>query len=150
MSEVLTRSAARNIFYGGSLFFFILFAGLTLHTHWYMANVSTNSETLTEQVKQGKHVWEKNSCINCHTILGEGAYFAPELGNVWTRYGGRDNAEGARAGLKAWIRAQPLNVPGRRVMPQFNLSEEELDDLIDFLQWTDSIDTQGWPPTPAG
>ena len=150
MSEVLTRSAARNIFYGGSLFFFLLFAGLTAHTHWYMANVSTNSETLTEQVKQGKHVWERNSCINCHTILGEGAYFAPELGNVWTRYGGRDNAEGARAGLKAWIRAQPLNVPGRRAMPKFDLSEEELDTLIDFLQWTDSIDTQGWPPNDAG
>ena len=150
MSEVLTRSAARNIFYGGSLFFFLLFAGLTAHTHWYMANVSTNSETLTEQVKQGKHVWERNSCINCHTILGEGAYFAPELGNVWTRYGGQDNAVGARAGLKAWIRAQPLNVPGRRAMPKFDLSEEELDTLIDFLQWTDSIDTQGWPPNDAG
>ncbi len=150
MSEVLTRSAARNIFYGGSLFFFLLFAGLTLHTHWYMVNVSTNSEALTESVKQGKHVWEENSCINCHTILGEGAYFAPELGNVWTRYGGRDNADGARAGLKSWIRAQPLNVPGRRNMPQFNLSEEELDSLVDFLQWTDSINTQGWPPSASG
>jgi nitric oxide reductase subunit C len=150
MAEVLTRSAARNIFYGGSLFFFILFAGLTAHTHWYMLNVSTDREGLTEQVKHGKHVWEKNSCINCHTILGEGAYFAPELGNVWTRYGGRENAESARAGLKGWIRAQPLNVPGRRVMPKFDLSEEELDALVAFLQWTDSIDTQNWPPTPAG
>ena len=64
MSEVLTRSAARNIFYGGSLFFFLLFAGLTAHSHWYMVNVSTDSEGLTEQVKQGKHVWEENSCIN--------------------------------------------------------------------------------------
>lgn len=150
MSEVLTRSAARNIFYGGSLFFFILFAALTAHTHWYMVTVSTDSEALTEEVKQGKHVWEKHSCINCHSILGEGAYFAPELGNVWTRYGGRDNPDAARAGLKGWIRAQPLNVPGRRVMPKFDLSEEELDALIDFLQWTDSIDTQGWPPNNAG
>jgi nitric oxide reductase subunit C len=115
-----------------------------------MLNHSTDSVTLTEQVKQGKRVWEKNSCINCHTILGEGAYFAPELGNVWTRYGGRENPEGARAGLKGWIRAQPLNIPGRRVMPKFNLSEEELDALVSFLQWTDSIDTQGWPPTKAG
>jgi nitric oxide reductase subunit C len=150
MAEVLTRSAARNIFYGGSLFFFILFAGLTAHTHWYMANVSTDSEGLTEQVIHGKRVWEEHSCINCHSILGEGAYFAPELGNVWTRYGGRDNAEGARVAIKAWIRAQPLNIPGRRVMPKFDLSEEDLDDLVSFLQWTDSIDTQGWPPTPAG
>ncbi|TDG12621.1 cytochrome c [Seongchinamella unica] len=150
MSDVLTRSAARNIFYGGSLFFFILFAGLTAHTHWYMVTTSTDSEALTDSVKRGKHVWEENSCINCHSILGEGAYFAPELGNVWTRYGGRENAETARAGLKGWIRAQPLNVPGRRVMPKFDLDEEELDALIDFLQWTDSIDTQDWPPTPAG
>ena len=150
MSDVLTRSAARNIFYGGSLFFFLLFAGLTAHTHWYMLTTSTDSEALTDNVKRGKHIWEENSCINCHSILGEGAYFAPELGNVWTRYGGQENAEGARAGLKGWIRAQPLNVPGRRVMPKFDLNEEELNALIDFLQWTDSIDTQGWPPTPAG
>lgn len=150
MAEVLTRSAARNIFYGGSLFFFILFAVLTGHTHWYMVNVSTDKEGLTEQVINGKHVWEKHSCINCHSILGEGAYFAPELGNVWTRYGGRENAEGARAGIKGWILAQPLNIPGRRVMPKFEFTDQELDDLVSFLQWTDSIDTQGWPPTPAG
>ncbi len=150
MAEALTRSAARNIFFGGSLFFFIVFAALTAHTHWYMLNVSTDSDALTEHVRYGKHVWEENSCINCHSILGEGAYFAPELGNVWTRYGGRENPEGARTGLKTWIRAQPLNVPGRRSMPNFDLSEEELDALVAFLEWTDSIDTQGWPPTPAG
>lgn len=150
MAEALSRSAARNIFYGGSLFFFIVFAGLTVHTHLYMVNTSTNAETLTVEVEMGKRVWESNSCINCHTILGEGAYFAPELGNVWTRYGGREDPAAARAGLKAWIRAQPLNVPGRRVMPKFDLREEELDALVSFLQWTDSIDTQGWPPTKAG
>lgn len=150
MAEALTRSAARNIFYGGSLIFFLIFAALTAHTHFYMVTESTDSETLTDNVRFGKNVWEENSCINCHTILGEGAYFAPELGNVWTRYGGRENAEGARAGIKGWIRAQPLNVPGRRVMPKFDLSEEELDALVDFLQWTDAIDTQGWPPTTAG
>ena len=150
MSETLTRSAARNIFYGGSLFFFLLFAALTAHTHWYMVNVSTAALELTDSVKLGKHVWERHSCINCHTILGEGAYFAPELGNVWTRYGGRENAAGARAGIIGWIRAQPLNIPGRRVMPKIDASDEELDALVDFLQWTDAIDTQGWPPTPAG
>jgi len=150
MSETLTKSAARNIFYGGSLFFFLLFAALTGHTHWYMVNVSTAHAELTDSVKAGKHVWEEHSCINCHSILGEGAYFAPELGNVWTRYGGRDNPEGARAGIKAWIRAQPLNVPGRRVMPKIDATDEELESLVDFLEWTDGIDTQGWPPTPAG
>lgn len=27
------------------------------------------------------------SCINCHTLHGEGAYFTPEAGNVMTRWG---------------------------------------------------------------
>ncbi|MEZ5569459.1 MAG: cytochrome c [Halioglobus sp.] len=150
MTEMLSRNAARNMFFGGSAFFFLVFAALTAHSHWYMVNVSTDKAGLTESVAHGKDVWEKNSCINCHSIIGEGAYFAPELGNVWTRYGGRENPEGARAGIKAWIKAQPLNAPGRRRMPAFDLSETELDALVDFFQWTDSINTQNWPPHPAG
>lgn len=150
MSERLTKSAARNIFYGGSLFFLVVFALLTIHSHIYIVTTSTDSEGLTDAVARGKHVWEKHSCINCHTLLGEGAYFAPELGNVWVRYGGRESPEGARAALKAWISAQPTGAPGRRQMPQFNLTDQELDDLVDFFEWTSRIDTQGWPPTTAG
>ncbi|MFW5926918.1 MAG: cytochrome c, partial [Wenzhouxiangella sp.] len=87
MIEGLTRNAARNIFLGGSLFFFAVFLALTIHSHFYIINESTDSEGLTDSVRFGKHVWEENSCINCHSLLGEGAYFAPELGNVWLRYG---------------------------------------------------------------
>ncbi|PTB98075.1 cytochrome C, partial [Thalassospira xiamenensis] len=105
---------------------------------------------LTPSVVAGKHVWERNSCINCHTLLGEGAYFAPELGNVWVRYGGEDDPEGARDMLKAWMAAQPTGIEGRRQMPQFNLTDQELDELVDFLKWTSEIDTQNWPPNEAG
>ena len=149
MSQTFTKSMARNIFYGGSVFFFLLFLVLTFDTNSALPD-RDNRGAITEEVALGKTVWEENNCIGCHTLLGEGAYFAPELGNVWTRYGGRDNPEAARAGLKGWIRAQPLNIPDRRVMPKFDLSEEQLDALIDFLQWTDSIDTQDWPPNKAG
>lgn len=146
----LTKSAARNIFYGGSGFFLLVYIALTVHSHIYIVQTSTDGPGLTESVVRGKHVWERHSCINCHSLLGEGAYFAPEVGNVWVRYGGRDNPDAARAGLKAWMKAQPTGVPGRRQMPQFHLNEQELDDLIDFLEWTSRIDTQGWPPNNAG
>ena len=66
-------SAARNVFYGGSAFFFAIFLGLTAHSHYYMATTSTDAAKLTSSVARGKHVWEKHSCINCHTLLGEGA-----------------------------------------------------------------------------
>lgn len=150
MAERLTKAAARNMFYGGSLLFLLLYIGLTVHSHIYIVTTSTDSATLTESVARGKEVWERNACIGCHTILGEGAYFAPEVGNVWVRYGGRESPEGARAALKAWMQAQPTGAPGRRQMPQFNLTEQELDDLVDFLKWTSEIDTQGWPPNNAG
>lgn len=150
MWDVLTKSAARNIFYGGSLFFLVIFLGLTAQSHLYVLNTSTDVKGLTDSVARGKRVWEKHVCINCHTILGEGAYFAPELGNVWVRYGGKEDPAAAREGLKAWMKAQPSKVEGRRQMPQFNLSEQELEDLVNFLEWTSRINTQGWPPNKAG
>jgi nitric oxide reductase subunit C len=150
MAERLTKTGARNVFYGGSIFFFVIFVGLTAHSHYYMRTTSTDESTLTESVARGKHVWEKNSCINGHTLLGEGAYFAPELGNVWKRYGGVEDKQAARDSIKGWMAAQPTGIEGRRQMPQFNLTEQELDDLVDFLEWTSRIKTQNWPPNEAG
>ena len=150
MSEGLTKTQARNIFFGGSLFFLVVFVGLTAQSHLYALNTSTNNDKLTESVARGKHVWEKYACINCHTILGEGAYFAPEVGNVFFRYGGRDDPEGAKDAIKEWMKAQPSGVEGRRQMPQFNLSEQQLNDLADYLEWVAHINTQNWPPNDAG
>ncbi len=150
MLERLTKGAARNIFYGGSIFFLVVFLALGAHSHFYIVNESAPSETLSADVIAGKRVWEENSCINCHTILGEGAYFAPELGNVWVRYGGDENPESARAALEAWIKSQPTGIPGRRQMPNFDLSDEEIGQVIEFLRWTSEIDAQGWPPNDAG
>lgn len=145
-----TKSAARNIFYGGSLFFLLIFFGLTIHSHVYIVNTSTNSETLTESVAHGKKLWEDKSCVNCHTILGEGAYFAPELGNVWIIFGGKDDPETAREIFKDWMQAQPSGTEGRRQMPQYNFTDEELNNLADFFQWVSTIDTNNWPPNEAG
>ena len=83
-------------------------------------------------------------------ITGTPAYFAPEVGNVWDRWGGNEDPAGARETLKAWMQSQPSGAPGRRQMPQFNLSDQELDDLADFLQWANSIKRQNWPPNKAG
>ena len=105
---------------------------------------------LTESVARGKHVWERYACINCHTIHGEGAYFAPEVGNVMTRWGVIDEPEDAFTTLKGWMEAQPTGVEGRRQMPNFNLSEEQIRDLANFLIWADKTDTQNWPPNDAG
>ena len=144
MSQTFTKSMARNIFYGGSMFFFLLFLVLTFDTMSALPE-RDNRHNITEQVAKGKAVWEQNNCIGCHTLLGEGAYFAPELGNVYTRFGNSTEA------IKGFIKSRPKEgVPGRRSMPQFNLSEEELDAVAEFLKYASEINTANWPPNIQG
>ncbi|TNC73277.1 c-type cytochrome [Rubellimicrobium roseum] len=148
MSDYLTKARARNVFYGGSLFFVAVFGALVAHSHRTIA--STATPPLTDAVRLGKHVWEENSCINCHSLHGEGAYFAPELGNVTTRWGVIEDPEGAYEVLDAWMKAQPSGIEGRRQMPFFDLTEEETRGLAEFLRWADDSDLQSWPPNDAG
>jgi len=79
----------------------------------------------------GKELWEVNNCVGCHSLLGEGAYFAPELGNVYQRYGNSTEA------IKAFIQS-------RRSMPQFNFNDEELEALAQFLKYASGINTNNW------
>ncbi len=141
MSSSFTKSTARNIFYGGSVFFFLFFVGLTFDTMTALPK-RDNSSQLTEATARGKKIWETRNCIGCHTLLGEGAYFAPELGNVYKRRGPEF--------IKAWMAAQPTGAPGRRQMPQFHLNEGELNDLVEFLKYTSEINTNSWPPNIEG
>jgi nitric oxide reductase subunit C len=134
------------IFYSLLVFFILLFLALTFDTINTLPKRS-NQEFLTEQVRLGKAIWEENHCIGCHTLLGEGAYYGPELGNVYKRRGGEVIGE---AFIKAWMKVMPTYVAGRRHMPQFNLSEEEVEALIAFFKWTSEIHTENWPPNLEG
>ncbi len=144
MSETFTKSMARNIFYGGSAFFFLLFLALIFDTESALPETD-NRLNITEQVAHGKRLWEVNNCIGCHTLLGEGAYFAPELGNVYTRFGNSKEA------IMGFIKSRPVDgIPGRRSMPQFNFTDEELEAVAEFLKYSSEINTQGWPPNIQG
>ena len=141
MNAIFTKSMARNVFYGGSLFFFLLFLALSFQTERVLPT-RDNRHNITAEVTAGKHIWETRNCVGCHSLLGEGAYFAPELGNVYVRRGGDF--------IKVWMKAMPTNVPGRRQMPQFHLTDEELDNLVAFLKYVSEIDTANWPPNIEG
>jgi len=148
MAERITKNMARNIYFGGSLFAILLFAGLTVDTVQKVPELS-NDDQITESVANGKHLWEVNNCVGCHTIMGEGAYYAPELANIFDRRGQANEAY-FKSYLQAWMAAQPLPNNGRRKMPQFHLTEQQVNDLADFLIWTSRIDDNDWPPNIEG
>lgn len=144
MSEVFTKSMARNIYLGGSVFFILLFLALSFDTVRTLPE-RDNRQNITPQVALGKKVWEENNCIGCHTLMGEGAYFAPELANVYDRFGKSKEA------IKGFIAGRPVNgIEGRRSMPQFHLSDEELDAVVEFLKYTSEINDADWPPNIQG
>lgn len=144
MSGGFTKSMARNIFYGGSIFFILLFLALTFNTTGMLPERDQRAH-ITEQVALGKKVWEEHNCIGCHTLLGEGAYYAPELGNVYKRFGNSTEA------IKGFIAGRPKEgIPGRRSMPQFNLTPEELEAVAQFLKYASEINTENWPPNIQG
>ncbi len=148
MTERITKNMARNIYFGGGLFAILVFVGLTFDTVQKIPKLS-HSDKITESVALGKKVWENNDCVGCHTIMGEGAYYAPELGNAFQRLGGGDE-EGFKTYLAGWMAAQPLDVPDRRKMPQFHLTPEQVNNLADFLIWTSRVNNQEWPPNIKG
>ena len=120
----------------------IVFIGLTIDSHRQFPTL-TNAQNITPAVRSGQDVWHKYNCINCHTLFGEGAYYAPDLTKI-TQHRGEQY-------LQAYMRdpAQFYDEQRhRRLMPKQNLTDEEIKNLIAFLDWVSKVDNQGWPPRP--
>jgi nitric oxide reductase subunit C len=120
----------------------LAFLGLTLDSHRQFGAL-TNAENITPEVTHGMDVWHKYNCINCHTLFGEGAYYAPDLTKI-TQLRGEQY-------LTAYMRDPSQfydEQTHRRLMPRQDLSDTEIADLIRFLDWVSKVDNQGWPPRP--
>jgi nitric oxide reductase subunit C len=137
---MLSKSAARAFFLMGTVGFSVIFLGLTLDTIRRVP-AQTREHNITPQVVQGKQLWEKNNCMGCHTLLGEGAYYAPELTRVYERRGPEF--------IKAMLRDPQAMYPGQRRMVQYHFSDGEIEALLAFLQWIGEMDLNGFPPKPT-
>jgi nitric oxide reductase subunit C len=138
----MTKRHTRLFFIGGTLLFTLVFLALTIDSHRQFGTL-TNADELTDDVIEGKHVWHRNNCINCHTVFGEGAYYAPDLTKI-TQQRGKEY-------LTAFLRDPSQfysEKKHRRLMPNPNLSDVEIAQVIAFLDWVSKVDNQGWPPRP--
>lgn len=136
---MLSKSQAKAFFLVGTLGFSAIFVGLTIDT-FQRIPAQTRSENLTPEVIRGKHLFDRNNCMGCHTILGEGAYYAPELTKVFERRG--------EVFIKAMLRDPESMYPGQRKMTNYKFTEEEISDFTAFLKWIGEMDLNGFPPKP--
>ncbi len=137
---MLTKSAARHFFVIGTVVCFGAFILLTIDTFKRVPK-QTNEAALTESAIRGKHAFDNRNCMGCHTILGEGAYYAPELTKVYERRG--------EFFIRQMLRDPEKMYPGQRKMVKYeDMTESEIDDFVAFLKWIGEMDLNGFPPKP--
>jgi nitric oxide reductase subunit C len=147
--ERLPMAHLRAAFFAGVIAFSAVFVAFTWHTVRSIPR-TTHTDQLTPAVKAGKLAFQKYVCVECHTILGNGAYYASDLTRTWPRFVERSggNERTARMTMIAFLEHPPGATRTTRGMPAFAMSREEAESLVDFLRWTSNIDTNGWPPKP--
>jgi len=101
----------------------------------------------------GKLGSQTKNCMNCHTLLGNGAYYAPDLTKAWLdpAWGpegsmqamtGKETKEEAMAEFLQHPSTYPTHA---RMMPDLGITAEEAKGLVAFLKHMSSIDTNGFP-----
>lgn len=98
-------------------------------------------------VSLGKKTTQAKNCMNCHTLLGNGAYYAPDLTKAWLDPGWIDKSNRETLML-AFLKNPPAHArtfgSGRK-MPNLGITDEEARGVVAFLKWMSAIDTNGFP-----
>jgi len=112
-----------------------------------------SEEEAAELLHLGKLGSQAKNCMDCHTLLGNGAYYAPDLTKAWL-----DPAWGPEGSMQAMTgkntreeaMAEFLQHPSQypthaRMMPNLGITAKEAKGLVTFLKHMSSIDTNGFP-----
>lgn len=134
----MSNKTAFWIFLLGTASSAVLFLALTADTHRQVGAL-THADRLSDEVVAGKKVWEKYNCNDCHTILGFGGYYAPDMTKAYKRLG----PEGIQYRV---LKPEEAFAASRRKMPRSGMSPGEAVKLTAFLKWVAEIDNGDWPP----
>ncbi len=84
----------------------------------------------------GRQVFERNACMNCHTVAGTPAdgRFGPDLTHLMSRTTiAAGAAENTPTNLRLWIQDPSAIKPGS-LMPAMKLSDEDLDAVVSYME----------------
>ena len=134
----MSDKAAKLVFWVGTLVSLALFLVLTINTQGQFATL-THADKLDDHVVAGKRAFQAHNCNDCHTILGFGSYYAPDLTRVTARIG----EDGIRRRLE---HPEVAFADSYRKMPQQHLGGQEIEDIVTYLRWVGNIQNHDWPP----
>lgn len=105
--------------------FLILFLSFLIYTGFvYTSGTEVTEIKPTAGAIEGKLIFQKFNCTSCHQFYGLGGFLGPDLTNVMSQ-GNREPY--IRAVLKS----------GTQRMPNFKLNDEEINQLVEYLKYTD-------------
>jgi nitric oxide reductase subunit C len=112
-----------------------------------------SEEEAAELLHVGKLASQAKNCMDCHTLLGNGAYYAPDLTKAWLDPAWQDGGTmqamtGKNTKEEAMVEflMHPDQYPTHeRMMPDLGITKEEAVALVAFLKHMSSIDTNGFP-----
>ncbi|MDB4285344.1 cytochrome c [bacterium] len=134
----MTSKTAKTIFWVGTLLSALIFLVFTVDFHRREKEFA-DTDKLTEAVVAGKKVWHKYNCNDCHTILGFGAYYAPDMTKAYYRLG-KSNI------VSIVMKPEVVYKDSFRKMPNLGVSREEAENLVEFFHWVADIENRKWPP----
>jgi cytochrome c oxidase subunit II len=91
--------------------------------------------TVSDQVTGGRHLFEANACVNCHTIAGTSANgkFGPDLTHLMSRTTiAAGAAQNTQDNLRLWVKEPDAIKPGC-LMPAMQLEQQDIDSLVAYL-----------------
>ena len=106
-----------------------------------------SNDEAADLIDLGKLTIQAKNCMNCHTLLGNGAYYAPDLTKAWLDQGWIN--ESIRENLMVDFLLDPeanaRSFGTNRKMPNLGLTEDEAKAVVAYLKWMSAIDTNGFP-----
>ena len=112
-----------------------------------------SEEEASALLNLGKLTVQAKNCMDCHTLLGNGAYYAPDLTKAWLDpmwsedgpYRGMTGKSTKEEAMAEFLQHPSSYPTHERMMPNLGISAEEAKGVVAFLKHMSSIDTNGFP-----
>jgi cytochrome c oxidase subunit 2 len=103
---------------------------------WQRAQLQPAQATNSDVAAKGLALFQTSTCINCHAIrgvTGADTRVAPDLTHVASRRQlGAGILENTPANMRRWLK-NPQHIKPGALMPDFNFTDQELDELGEYL-----------------
>jgi nitric oxide reductase subunit C len=109
-----------------------------------------SAQEAAKLIERGKLVIQTRACLDCHTIFGIGAYYAPDLTKswldpIWPSWQAMTQASSREEAMARFLQNPDRYPIGIRIMPDLHIDRDDAEALVAYLKWLSSIETNGFP-----